>query len=392
MTGVRAALLIAGKDLRERLRDRSALMIAVVVPLALAAIFSLTLHDVTGGSITFEYALADEDRGPVARAFGEGVLARLEREGLVDLTVVEGAAEARALAEADEVGAAFVLPAGFSDAVAGGEPAALSVIGSADAPIASQVARSIADGFAAELNAVRLAVATALASGGADPAELADAAARTPRPIELRDVSTERRELDTETFYAAGMAVFFLFFTVQFGVTSLLDERRDGTLWRLVAAPIHRGSILGGKLLTSFVLGLVSMVVLAVTTSLLLGADWGDPAGVALVLLAGVLSAIGVMALIATIARTAEQAGYAQAIAALTLGLLGGAFFPVARVGGAIATLSLLTPHAWFLRGLGELSGGGGPAAVLPAVGAMLAFAAVTGGIALARLGRMVEP
>ncbi len=254
------------------------------------------------------------------------------------------------------------------------------------APFLAEVAR--------ELNAVRLAVATVLADAGGDtdPAALAAAAARTPRPIELIDVSTERRELDTETFYAAGMAVFFLFFTVQFGVTSLLDERRNGTLWRLVAAPIQRGSILGGKLLTSFVLGLVSMVVLAVTTSLLLGADWGDPVGVALVLLAGVLAAIGVMALIATIARTAEQAGYAQAIAALTLGLLGGAFFPVARVGGVIATLSLLTPHAWFLRGLGELSGGGGPAAVLPAVGAMLAFAAVTGGVALARLGRMVEP
>ncbi|MCC6223653.1 MAG: ABC transporter permease [Thermoleophilia bacterium] len=391
---MRAALLIAAKDLRERLRDRSAVMIAVVVPLALAAIFSLTLHDVTGGSIRFEYALADEDRGPVARAFREGILAGLEREGLVDLTVVARAEQARALAEADAVGAAFVLPAGLSEAIAGGEPATLPVIGSADAPIASQVARSIVDGFAAELNAVRLAVATvrADAGGDTDPAALAAAAARTPRPIELIDVSTERRELDTETFYAAGMAVFFLFFTVQFGVTSLLDERRNGTLWRLVAAPIQRGSILGGKLLTSFVLGLVSMVVLAVTTSLLLGADWGDPVGVALVLLAGVLAAIGVMALIATIARTAEQAGYAQAIAALTLGLLGGAFFPVARVGGVIATLSLLTPHAWFLRGLGELSGGGGPAAVLPAVGAMLAFAAVTGGVALARLGRMVEP
>ncbi len=391
---MRAALLIAGKDLRERLRDRSALLIAVVVPLALAAIFSLTLHDVTGGSITFEYALADEDGGPVATAFREDVLGKLERDGLVDLTVAGSAAEARTLAERDAVGAAFVLPAGLTAAVASGRPATLSVIGSAEAPVAAQVGVSIADGFAAELNAVRLAVATVIASDGGviDRTALAASAAEIPRQIEIRDVSAERRELDTETFYAAGMAVFFLFFTVQFGVTSLLDERRDGTLWRLVAAPIARSSILGGKLLTSFVLGLASMLVLVVATSLTLGAEWGEPGGVALVLLAGVLAAIGVMALIATIAKTAEQAGYAQAVAALTLGLLGGAFFPVARVGGAIATLSLLTPHAWFLRGLGELAGGDGPGAVLPAVGAMLAFAAVTGGVALLRLGRMVEP
>ena len=62
------------------------------------------------------------------------------------------------------------------------------------------------------------------------------------------------------------MAVFFLFFTVQFGVSSILDERRDGTLARMLVAPIRRGAVLGGKLLTSVALGAVSMVVLAVAT------------------------------------------------------------------------------------------------------------------------------
>ena len=42
----RTALLIAGKDLRQRLRDRSALLVAIVVPLVLASIFGLIFHDV----------------------------------------------------------------------------------------------------------------------------------------------------------------------------------------------------------------------------------------------------------------------------------------------------------------------------------------------------------
>jgi ABC-2 type transport system permease protein len=66
---VRAALLIAGKDLRQRIRDRSAIMIAVVVPLALAAVFSLTLRDDGGGSVTFDYALVDGTTAPSWRAF-----------------------------------------------------------------------------------------------------------------------------------------------------------------------------------------------------------------------------------------------------------------------------------------------------------------------------------
>jgi ABC-2 type transport system permease protein len=54
--------------------------------------------------------------------------------------------------------------------------------------------------------------------------------------------------------------------------------------------------------------------------------------------------------------------------------------------------LSLLTPHAWFLRGLGDLAGGGSVSDVLPAAGAMLAFAAATLAVALTRLGKLVQP
>ena len=76
---------------------------------------------------------------------------------------------------------------------------------------------------------------------------------------------------------------------------------------RLVAAPISRASILGGKLLTSFLLGLISMFVLVVATSLLFGASWGNPLGVAVLVVAAILSAMGIMALIATLARNAER-------------------------------------------------------------------------------------
>ena len=387
------ALTIAGKDFRQRLRDRSAILIAIVAPLVLASIFGLTLSGVSDESITFDYAVADLDRGPVAKSFVDDVLGGVQQAGYAELRGVPSAEEARRLADEGDVAAAFVLPAGFSAAVANGRPARLQVIGDPDAPIGTLVARSIADSFASDVRSVEVAVATAAAGGAArPPAELADRAAAVPRPVAIEDVSATKKELDPTTFYAAGMAVFFLFFTVQFGVSSLLDERREGTLRRLLAAPISRTSILAGKLTTSFVLGIVSMAVLIATTSFLLGAEWGSPLGVAVLVVAGVLAATGAMALVATLAKTPEQAGYWQSIVALVLGLLGGAFFPVAQAGGLMEKASLLTPHAWFLRGLGDLAGGAGPASVLPAAGAILLFAMVTGTVALLRLGKLVEP
>jgi ABC-2 type transport system permease protein len=390
---VRAVLHLAGKDLRQRFRDRSAILIAVVVPLGLAAIFNL----VFGSGATpepFRYAVVDLDRGPIAGAFAGHVLAPLVAEDVVTLRRVPTVAEAESLAADGAIDAAFVLPAGLSAAGGGGAARPIEVIGSADAPTAADVAEAIAGAYADELTSARVA-AVAAVGDGADPAAVADAARRAAGrtgPVAVRDVSAAGRILDVKTFFAASMAVFFLFFTVQFGVSSLIDERAGGTLHRLLAMPVRPWSVLAGKLLTSVLLGLVSMAVLVVASSLLMGASWGDPAGVAALVVAGVLAATGVTAVVASLARTAEQAGSWQSVVATMLGLLGGAFFPVAQVGGALEAIALVTPHAWFLRGLGELAGGGGLVDVLPAVGAMLAFGAVTGGIAAVRLGRLVRP
>jgi ABC-2 type transport system permease protein len=393
---MRAALLIAGKDLRQRLRDRSAVMIAFLVPLGLAFIFDLTLGGLPTGGTTFTFAVVDADRSQVSRIFVDHVLPQVEEGGAIELREAESERAARRLVEDGTADAAFVVPAGFGAAAQGTGAGELRVIGDVDEPTATQVARSIARSFTADLDAVRLSVAAVAADdpGDADPAELAalaERAASVSNPVSLVDVTTVTKELDLTTYYAAGMTVFFLFFTVQFGVASLLEERKEGTLARLLAAPIGRPAILGGKLLTSFVLGVLSMTTLIVATTLLLGARWGSPLGVALLVVAGVFAAMGVMALVATIAKTAEQAGNWQAIIAVVLGMLGGVFFPISQVSGALSRLSLLTPQAWFMRGLSDLAGGGAWSVVLPSVLAMLVFAAVTGGIALFRLDRMAR-
>jgi ABC-2 type transport system permease protein len=393
---MRAALVIAGKDLRERLRDRSALMMAVVLPLTLAFIYNLIFGSAAAPR-AFEYAVVDLDGGQVAQVFVTDVLAEAEKQGYVTLRRLNGVAEAERLAGEGAIDAAFVLPAGFSAAVGSAAPAAMDVIGNVDSPTGTDVARSIARSYAAELDAGRLAVAAVLAGrdqAAIPPEEIAAVAHRaavSSRPVLLRDVSADERILDVKTYFAAGMAVFFLFFTVQFGVSSLLDERNQGTLSRLLAAPIAPAAILAGKLITSVVLGLASMAVLVAATTVLMGAAWGDPLGVAALVLAGVLAATGITAVVASLARNADQAGGWQAVIAVVLGLLGGAFFPISQVGGFTAALSLVTPHAWFLRGLAELAGGGTIRSTLPSVAAMLAFAVLTGGVALFRLSKVVR-
>jgi ABC-2 type transport system permease protein len=398
---VRAAWLICRKDLRARLRDRSALMIGIVVPLGLAFIFNAIFSGVSGGSGAISLGVVDADHGVASQQFTGQVLPAIRRSGAITVRAEPTVARARALAASGTLDAVIVIPAGFSARVQAGQPASMQVIANAGAPISAEVARSIAAGYAADLNRIRLSVATVAASrggagrGGAGQGTaalqaLAAQAAAAAAPVAVSDVSAQTKELDSKSFYAAGMAVFFLFFTVQFGVTSLLEERSDGTLARLLAAPVSRASVLAGKLLTSFGLGAVSMAVLVVATRALFGATWGNPLGVAVLVVAAICAATGIMALIAAVARNAEQAANWQSVVAVILGLLGGTFFPVSQAPGVLARLTFVAPQAWFLRGLGDLRGGSLSAVWVPAL-AMLAFGAVTGAVALTRLRNLGE-
>jgi ABC-2 type transport system permease protein len=391
---VRTALLLAAKDFKLRVRDRSIFIVAIIAPLGLAFIFDLILGPITEQEFVPVFAVIDEDGGTPARALVD-VFESIEASGAIELrSVPEAGAEAQV--EEGSVAAAVVIPAGFSEAVERAAPAQVRLIGNVESPTSVAVARSIVDGFAAELEAVQLSVATVLAATGAAPdpvavAGLATEAAATPSPIGIGDIEAATRQLDLTTFFVAGMAAMFLFFTVQYGVLSLLEEKHDGTMSRLLAAPIRPMAIIGGKALVSMGLGLASMGVIVVASRLLLGAEWGDPLGVALLIVAAVFAAVGIMGIVAAFAKTAEQAGNLQSMIAVGLAMLGGIFFPASLGTGILSYLAYISPHRWFLLGLNDLAGGGGIGVIVPSLFALVVFGLVTGGMALLRLRKGVS-
>jgi ABC-2 type transport system permease protein len=207
----------------------------------------------------------------------------------------------------------------------------------------------------------------------------------------LADQTTALRQLSLASYFSASMAILFLFFSAQMGLVSLFDERRQGTLGRILAGPVKPWTVLGGKILGGFVQGMLAMTVLVVATTLLIGAAWGSPLGVALVCTAAVIAALGISTLVISFTNSAEVAGAASSAVAITLGVLGGTFSPTAQAPEVMGTLALFTPHGWFMRGLGDMQGGGTVADGLPAVGVLLAMGLVTGGIGMARARRLVK-
>lgn len=391
---MKTAALIAIKDLKLRMRDRSALIIGIIAPLSLAFIFSAVFgsaFDPTEG-LGLEYGVVDLDQSAISTTFTE-ILGEIEAEGILTLETYQDREAADTSVDEGDVDAYFFIDYGFGEGVTNNQGATIKVVGSVDAPQSTQIASSIAQQFATGVATTQLAIATTASLEGVPVtpeffASLQSDPATAVSSYQLTDVDTAVRQLDATTYFAAGMGVFFLFFTVQFGVLGLLEEERDGTLTRLKAAPINQISIVAGKAILAFVLGVAAMAVLVVATKLLMGATWGAPLGVTLLVVAGVLSAVGIMGLVAAAAKTPEGAGNLGSIVAVILGMLGGVFFQIGQGNDVLSRLTFITPHAWFMRGLGDLADEASWTAALPSVGALLLFAGVTGAISWVLLRR----
>jgi linearmycin/streptolysin S transport system permease protein len=351
-----AALVIARRILRQRIRDRSAIVFAVITPLGLALAFSVLIPN-DFQSFHTRFVIVDHDGGPSASHLIDDAFGAVAKAGVAEVDTIATDAQARAELEAGNAGAMIVVPAGFSEAIASGQPTQIQLLGG-QFPSSFEVARAVVSRFASEANAAQLLIATAASSGSSDPAVIQAAVATLGQPAPIAEVEdlTPSRQADRATFYAAAMAIMFVFFATQYGALAIHSDRQTGTLTRLLAAPVAAGSMLFGAALASLVLGAVAMTVLVVGTTILVHAAWGPPLLVAALVVSGVIAASGISMVVATFARTPQQAGALNSIVALSLAALGGVFLPLSQAPSSIVMLSQITPHAWFLRGIDTLA------------------------------------
>lgn len=389
MGALRATWLIASKELRSQVRNHTILVIGLIAPLSLAFVLNFVFGGSAAGQapVSFEVGLANSD-GSAPGSF-KSVLDRIG-PGLLDIREYADETAARRGVESGEVGAAWVLTRGGE-----GPPSVITVIGDVDMPHTGRVARSIAARYATGVDTVDLAVRVAVDTGAValpDAGGLAREVATSPPAAALVPIQAEAREpLDLTTSLTAGLALFFGFFVAGLPLTSLLEERGGGTLARLLIAPLPRGAIVAGKALAGIVLAVASLATLMVASTVVMGASWGPPAGALLLAAAFAVAAIGVMTAAGSVATTVERAGNVQGIAAVGLGLLGGAFVPIpAAEGSLVGLIRDLTPHGWFLEGLTALRAEGLAGVAGPAV-ALVAIGVVFGAVGVRATSRMLR-
>lgn len=381
---MRAIFVIAWKDLKQRLRDRSALVAAFAAPLGIAFIISAAFGGGFVDSFDATFAVVDADGSQLSKAFTTQVLGAPQFREQIDVVKAPSSDAARKLVADDDVAAAFVFPKGFGRAVTGNRKADIAVLRNPDAQIGAAVAEALAEAYTDQINAARVSVATAVRAQGRPPAPdqiaaLARQAASDRIPVQLVDGRIGVRRVNGINYFGPAMAVFSLFFTTAVVARSILAEREQGTLPRVLAAPVPRPAVILGKSASAFVLGIVSFIVMFAFFGLVRDVSWGDPLSLAVLTVVTVLAVMGLMTLVQTAARTQQGADALSSVMTMALALLGGSFFPIFQMPSLMQKVSLLTPNGWALRGYTDVAYDGATLGDLgPHIAAIGAFAVVS--------------
>jgi ABC-2 type transport system permease protein len=198
----------------------------------------------------------------------------------------------------------------------------------------------------------------------------------------------EAIEFDILAYMAPGMALLFLMYTVSYGGRSILAERSQGTLPRMLVSPTNTSQILGGKVLGIFLTGVAQVGILILASSMFFGVKWGDTLGVVILILAAVFGATGWGMLITAMARTPAQVGSIGTAMMLIFGILGGSFINLEQMHPLVRTLSKITPNAWGLDGFTTLGLGGTLTNLMEPITALLIMGGVLFGIAVVLFNR----
>jgi ABC-2 type transport system permease protein len=196
-----------------------------------------------------------------------------------------------------------------------------------------------------------------------------------------------------------GIVVLVLLFTAIFSTISVIEDRREGFLQGVLAAPVPRGAIVLGK-----VIGGTTLAVVQAAVVLLFGPLVGVQPGV----LGYVLSIASLLGLgfgltslsfvVAWRLRSTQGFHAIMTVFLMPLWLLSGAFFPAAHVPAWLRLMMRLDPLTYgvaLLRHLlGAAAGGADPALPSPtaALGWSVVFVAAAFGAAVAVVTRPDAP
>jgi ABC-2 type transport system permease protein len=409
-------VLIGIKDLKLIFRDRAALTIMLLAPFLLTIGMGFVTGRFSGNSnglADVPVVIVNLDQEQLGNALAD-VFSSQELADLMEPSISSNPEEARRLVDDDKAAAAVIIPKGFTSSIIPAEgttfsqnnmdpePLKIEVYANPTRPTSAGVVKAIVDEFISRVEEGRISGMTSITQliqdGLLNPQNATSEAQKLFQNADQSEspaitLKTDKEgaaavQFDILAYMAPGMALLFLMYTVSYGGRSILAERLQGTLPRLLVSPTSTSAVLGGKVLGIFLTGVAQVGILILASSIFFGVKWGDPRGLFLLILAVAFGATGWSMLITALARSPGQVASVGSALMLIFGILGGSFISLDQLPAYVRTLSKITPNAWGLDGFTTLALGGTLPNLMQPITALLIMGAVLFGIAVMLFNR----
>ena len=400
---------IARKDLKLFVTDRAALFFFIAFPFLFVALFSVILSGVGSEDERLElHVVTQEDRGDLSYHIAEAVATKdeLELEPGEPIIVWDDDYEKALQAIADgELSGFLAFPEDFTDGISLGYGTNIEVVADPEATYDRAALNSMAEAIASQVGlqqVVRNAITGLMLEGwlesqadssriGQEIPELMSVQRGVPTRSSLIEYGVKKvGEVEGEepsNFVIPGYLVMFVFMAAAFSAETIVRERQNYTLERLLAASVKRESILGGMYAGIAVKGLIQITIFWTVGILFFNMNIGhSPLAVIMLSLLMVVMSSAFALMLATLAKTQRSASSIALITSLVLAPLGGCWWPLFITPRWMQFIAKITPHGWATTGFNKLLVFSSDfSAAVPEMLALLGFAVLFGIIAVWR-------
>ncbi len=381
------------KELKILVRDRQTLLLLFLMPAVFILFLSLALTQVYNDKVgaTLPVVVDFQDDGEYAERLRE-ILARR-----AELRLLEPDSP-----EASTAKARITVPDGFSDELGafvesqGAEPfSRYPVEWQADPTLDASYRWFIEVSLA--LATLQSVLDSLQEKGEEFTSDDARAAAREAgrRFVVAADRGQRRQVIPTPLQQTVpGWSLFAMFFIVVPLSSSLMRDRQDGTLRRLMTYPVSRTAIVAGKLLPYLVVNVVQFATMLVVGKFVVplfgeqSLQLGSQLQLLLpITLAAALAATGYGLLVASLSRSPEQAAAFGGTSVVVMAVIGGVMVPQFLMPVFMQKIAYISPLSGGLQAYQDVClREAGFATVLPKLAVLLGFAAVCVAVAARRL------
>ncbi|HEV2377016.1 MAG TPA: ABC transporter permease [Streptosporangiaceae bacterium] len=370
------AFVIAWTNLRRMLRNRANIFFVFVFPMLLILVLGATF----GGSSTPKLGVVVARPGPLSNA----LLHQLERARELQVVREPSASALLPLVEHGNLEGGLEIPASYDTAISSGHTVTVDYLArpGTSAQQFGQTVRAAVAAQASLLGAARFAVTEHAAASFAAGLDLARRSSPSVPLVSVRQstagTSVFPTSLSTFDVGAWTQLLLFMFLTALTGSVALIEVRRLGLPRRMLATPTRPITLIAGETLGRMLIGLTQALVIIAGSALLFGVNWGQPLGVAAIVILFDLVAAGFGIFVGTLFRTEQQASGISLLLGLGLAALGGCMVPLELFSPTLRRVAHITPHAWANDAFSKLVGRGASiGGILPQLGVLAVYGAV---------------